>query len=411
MTPILDLDDWALSLFADSTLLHSEPAFALETDGALSFGREAAAVARIHPRRVNHGFLSRLSADPLPQPFRAARNQADLFYHQLRALTAAHPLLTRDPVLVIVRGTTTADQLGLVLGVAGECGIRIGGFVDRSIAALASQGGMGERICIEFDSDHAEVSRARLGVDVVRINSNHFPGVGLNFIQDGWANVIADHFIRHSRFDPLHAAATEQQLYDSVRGWFNGGKVHTALAIEHQQEIRRVDLRMDALEEKLKERVEPLLQTLAARSSVCLGPNASATPLFASMLKKMGFQVHPVDRDGLLRYVEQHVSPLCNPDEVRFYTTLPAALPPALATFTPSPPVPVRPASAEASPGAHAAARVTSRPGQPTHGLHGAVAYPIGSTDLPLTAAGENPQCGVTIDVNGRLFTLIEVRP
>lgn len=412
MTPILDLDDWLFSLWADSTLLHAEPAVAIETDGKLGFGRAAAAEARIHPRRINQGFLSRLSADPLPQAFRSARNHADLFYHQLRALGAAHPLLTREPVLMVVRSTTTPEQLGLALGVARECGIRVGGFVDRSIAVLASRGGMGEGRCLEFATDHAEICTARLGVDVQRTQVNNFPGLGLNNIQDGWANVIADAFIQHSRFDPLHAATTEQQLYDRLRGWFERGAIEASLTIEHQQEVRRVDIHPDVLEQKLLERIEPLLSVFESGSTLTLGPNATSIPGLADLLRRRGLKPVEVDRTALLGYVERHVSALCNPEEVKFFTTLPAATPPALAGFVPTPPVPPRPdpGPVRTTPAPGGTGRVVTSPGRPTHGLHSTIAYPIGSDDLPWTAVGDDPRSGTTLDIGGRLFTLIEVR-
>ncbi len=412
MTPILDLDDWTLSLYADSTLLYSEPAVALETDGKLSFGRAAAAEARIHTRRINQGFLTRLSADPLPQPFKAARNHADLFYHQLKALASAHPLITREPVLMIVRGTTTPEQLGLALGIAKECGIRVGAFVDRSIAALASRGGMGERRCLEFATDHAEVSNARMGVDVVRAQVNSFPGLGIHNILDGWANVIADAFIQHSRFDPLHAAATEQQLYDALRSWFELGAIPPSLSIEHQQEVRRVDLHGEALEQKLLERLEPLLSTFESGATVCLGPNATSIPGFVQLLKRRGLKTFEINRTNLLSYVEQHVSALSNPDEVKFFTTLPAATPPALPDFSPRPPVPLRQESTKrpAPTASTATSKIVTQPGRATHGLHATVAFPIGGQDLPWSATGDDPHTGVTLEVGGRLFTLIEVK-
>jgi hypothetical protein len=415
MTPILDLDDWALSLWADSTLLYSEPAVALETDGKLVFGKTAAAEARVHPRRINQGFLTRLSADPLPQPFRSARNHADLFYHQLRALATPHPLLTREPVLMVVHSSTSADQLGLALGIATECGIRIGGFVDRSVAALASRGGQGERRCLELASDHAEVITARLGVDVVRGAVNSMPGVGLQAIQDGWANVIADAFIQASRFDPLHAATTEQQLYDAVRGWLDSGSVTGALSIEHLQEVRRIEIHADALERKLIDRIESALVAFEAGSTLCLGPNATSVPGLSALLRSRSINPIEVNRSTLFAYVEKHVGPLCNPDEVKLFTTLPAALPPALADFKPTPPVPPRaqaPAPPIAAPASEpvGAARVVASPGPPTHGLHATIAYPLGGAELPWSLVGERPRTGVTLDIGGRLFTLIEVR-
>ncbi len=409
MAQILDLDDWALSLYSEGEVRYSEPAAALDSQGSITFGRAAMAEARIHPRRVNLSYLSRLNAEPLPQPFQNARNHADLLYHHLLAVVQTHPSLIRDPVLVTVRSATTAEQLGLVLGIAGECGIRIGAFVDRSVATIASYGDRlvrsAEHVALEFGAEQGELCHATVAKETTRTRLREFPGQGLSQIQDGWVNIIADHFIRFSRFDPLHSATTEQQLYDAVYAWFGTGEVQGAISVEHQRETRRVEVQGDELRRKLQERIGPMLAELVGSTSIYLGPNASSTPLLTALLRQSGFLVHVQSRARVLQYVEQHVSKLINTEEVQFLRTLP--LMPGQ-TFFANPPT-VEPAPAQ---NARPTARtlVKSIPGRPTHGLHSAVAYPIGGPELPADVVGPEARSGVTLDINGRLFTLIEVR-
>ncbi len=413
MAQILDLDDWALSLFADGQLRYSEPAAALDTRENITFGKAAMAEARIHPRRVNQSYLARLDAEPLPQAFHHARNHADLLYHHLRTVAQAHASLTRDPVLVCVRSATTPEQLGLVLGIAAECGIRVGAFVDRGVATIASLGGdpgapegrATEHIALELGAEQGELCHVALGIDAARSHLREFPGLGLNQIQDGWVNIIADYFIRNSRFDPLHAATTEQQLYDKVRAWFASGEQEAAITIEHQQETRRIELQSDELRRKLQVQVGPMIAELTGSRRICLGPNASKTPLLSALLGQSGFQVHARNRTTVLSYVEQHVSTLINQDEVRFLTTLPVVPGQAGTPFSPSAGIAAPQAARSAS-----SASVKTIPGRPTHGLHSTIAYPIGGSELPEELVGPEPRTGVTLDINGRLFTLIEVR-
>jgi len=417
MAQILDLDDWALSLFAEGQLRYSEPAAALDTRENITFGKAALAEARIHPRRVNQSYLSRLNAEPLPQSFHHARNHADLLYHHLRAVVQAYPSLTRDPVLVCVRSATTPEQLGLVLGIAEECGIRIGAFVDRGVATIASLAtslgagsgaGVGrgrEHVAFEFGAEQGELCHVNLGTEASRLRLREFPGHGLNQIQDGWVNIIADYFIRNSRFDPLHAATTEQQLYDTVRAWFASGEQAGTIALEHQQETRRIELQSDELRRKLEDQVGPILTELTGSSTICLGPNASKTPLLSALLAQSGFLVHARNRAAVLDYVEQHVSAHINRDEVRFLTTLPVVPGRPDVGYT-LPAETLTPQSTRTS----TSAILKSIPGRPTHGLHSTIAYPIGCSELPAELVGPEPRSGVTLDINGRLFTLIEVR-
>ena len=409
MAQILDLDDWTLSLYSEGELRYSEPAAALDTKGSITFGRAAMAEARIHPRRVNLSYLSRLNAEPLPQPFQTARNHADLLYHHLLAVVQTHPSLTRDPVLVTVRSATTPEQLGLVLGIASECGVRVGAFVDRSVATIASYGTRlvrsAEHVALEFGAEQGELCHATVANDASRSRLREFPGQGLNQIRDGWVNIIADHFIRISRFDPLQAATTEQQLYDTVDAWFGTGEAQGAINVEHQRETRRIEIQADDLRRKLQERIGPMLAELAGSDSIYLGPNASSTPLLTALLRQSGYLVHVQSRARVLQYVEQYVSPLINAEEVRFLRTLPLV---AGQTFFANPPT-VEPAAAKTQ---RPMDRVLAKsiPGRPTHGLHSTVAYPIGGSELPAHLVGPDPRSGVTLDINGRLFTLIEVR-
>lgn len=41
----------------------------------------------------------------------------------------------------------------------------------------------------------------------------------MNSLYDAWIRVIADAFVKQSRFDPLHTAETEQLLLDRLTGW------------------------------------------------------------------------------------------------------------------------------------------------------------------------------------------------
>jgi hypothetical protein len=45
------------------------------------------------------------------------------------------------------------------------------------------------------------------------------PAAGLLALEDAWARVAAGAFVQQTRFDPLHAAESEQALYDRLPGW------------------------------------------------------------------------------------------------------------------------------------------------------------------------------------------------
>src|SRR5690606_14808120 len=129
MTCILELNDADLTLYRDRAVLHRAPGVAVVLEDQVAFGEEALRLSRIHPRRANQHYFTRLNADPLPVPGPRARNHADLVYLHLKTF---QPLIEAEggSVLLAVPGILSADQLGVLLGVLQEVGIRVNGFVD-----------------------------------------------------------------------------------------------------------------------------------------------------------------------------------------------------------------------------------------------------------------------------------------
>ena len=394
MNPALILNDWRLTLIADGVVVYEEPAAALESTGGLLFGADAFAKARVHPRQSNLDYLGRLSADPLAQPFTAARNHADLLYLHFKMLAESQPALA-EPLLAVVPSPVSNEQLSLLLGVAKEAGVTIGGFTDLASACIAAQPGEAPLQFLELNMTSAYVVRVDLKPETAAGPATEFMDTSISRIIDGWTNVIADQFVASSRFDPLHAAHTEQQLYNLVAGWFGSATPSSYLTIEHGGETRRQEVSIDALRSRLSRSVESLVGALNPDLPVRLGPNAASVPLLRALLETR-FGVQRSDGDRLRAWLASHAVDLVSHDDVRYHRTLQ----PAASTQQPAP---SQPAAAVAAPRS-----ATSVSGKPTHGLHATTAYRIGSPALPAAAVGD-ADSGTTVNVDGRLFTLIEV--
>ena len=392
----LFLDDWNLTLCDAARVLRQEPAVALEHGGELRFGAAAIDEARLHPRGSNQDYLGKLNADPLNQPMKAARNHADLTYLHLKALTEEIEEV-QDGVCVIVPSTVSNDQLGLFLGVAKEAGLPIKGFTDLAALSGAALPTPQHFQFIELNLGRAYLCEVRSN-PLTRVETpTEFIDFGISRVLDGWTNVIADQFVTASRFDPLHAADTEQQLYNLVRGWMGSEAPSSYVTLEHQNQTRRQEISIDALRAKLEQMIEPLQNLLNPELPIRLGPNASALPLLRSVLSA-NVDVHRSSIDELRRYLAMHAGSLFAGDAVELIDEL-EPLPEAMPVGAEPPVIEKAP---EARPGP------VHVPGSPTHGLHATVAYPIGSEALPLSVTAEQA-IGTTIEHDGRLFTLIEV--
>ena len=73
------------------------------------------------------------------------------------------------------------------------------------------------------------ITRLEVGKQIERTGVEVVSNIGLKAFHDLWAQHIANQFIRQYRYDPLHTAAGEQQLYNRLPVWLS--------ALQSQAEI------------------------------------------------------------------------------------------------------------------------------------------------------------------------------
>lgn len=214
----LELNDAGLLAVAEDGALAapSSPGLALFDGSGLEVGEAAAGRARLRPRHVHSRFWDPLATDFLDPPFPADATRADLAHAHLEEMWKR---IGRgvDAVLVAVPGWYGADALGLLLGVARSSGLPLRGLVDAAVASAVAVGRPGERLVhVELQLHRAVATELRQGRDVVRGRVESLEGSGTWELREAWARGIAQSFVRRTRFDPLHDAASEQELHDRL---------------------------------------------------------------------------------------------------------------------------------------------------------------------------------------------------
>jgi hypothetical protein len=207
---------------------------------------------------------------------------------------------------------------------------------------------------------------------------------GLAALHDGWIKQIAAAFVRQARFDPLHAAATEQALYGRLEDVFGALRVSesTSLQIEGGGKLHTVELRRRELLAALAGAYEGLVQLarLLVRSgesaTLLVSHRVAALPGLLARLAEIGdsrpFVLAPsAALDGAILHAERIRA---EGEALPFVTRLPAGPPDG------SPPAP-GPAPAEDG-------ALTPRPGEaPTHLLHAGRALAITPAALRIGVA------------------------
>ncbi len=322
MTAILELNDLELTLHKGSEARYRSPAMAIVREDELLFGEPAVRLARIHPQQANQHYFNRMNADPLPQPIRKAANHADLVYLHLMELAEQNP----DDTILAVPGTLTGDQLGVLLGICQEAGINVSGFVNAAVASIATTPTPDRVTYLDVFLQHMLLSELSINDEIRHERSLEVRDCGFTNLVDGWMNLIADRFVQETRFDPLHTAASEQQLYNQVYDWVLGAHVRTEVAfqVSHNDQQRRVEVPSSQLEQKATQRIDRLIDALPARRPLVLSARATRMPGLTSQLKRAGFDLTLLAADAVAAGCNQHMALVRTVDtELRLISRLP----------------------------------------------------------------------------------------
>ena len=373
MPLVLELNDAALSLHQDGRILYQQPAVAYLDGDSLSFGDAALKNARRHPQQANQQYLARLNADPLPNPGRQVANHADLVYRHLLEL---QPLAER-PAIVAVPGFLAKEQLGVLLGIANEAGFEIRAFVDAALLMASAAQISPPAWLLDLHATRCCLTQLHGGEELSRGVVEPLTSAGLNSCLDGWANLAADRFVQDLRFDPLHTADTEQQLYDQLRAWSqSGGQTDLALEIQYRGAVRRTQLSRAALQDKLAQRLAAAAEKVPADAQLLVAPRSAALPGLLAALRSLGRRPEALPEDALSRAADQHANAL---NELKLVTTLP------IATAAPSP---------------------QAAPPTATHALHEHRAWPLPGNPFGLPEQGGS---GEVHERDGQRFRFIVV--
>lgn len=402
-TYVIELNDAGVRLATAERRLAESPGYALLQGDRLLLGERARAEARLHPRHVQSQFWSRLSTDTLPQPVPRARTVADLAYAHLLDLfagtDASEAGAGRAEVVFAVPGQFDRNQLALLLGIARECPFRAVGLVDMGVAALAAAGASpGTAMHVDGQLHRSVITRIDVGEDLVRDRVDDTAATGLISLQDAMVGLIADAFIRETRFDPLHEASTEQRLYDSLGSWL--GQLALAgealLELDTGRNSYRVSLHRDRLVERLRPRYEQLAERLRVHAGgpaeIHLSSRLAELPGLRATLESRleGCTVITAADDAVQQGAFAHLDRIRRDGErLAFVTRLPNAANAHGAASSRAPAAPPARSSEEpAAPPQSPPVPEAPKPVRPTHVLMGHEAWPLGSE--PRTIGGSN---------------------
>lgn len=214
----IEVVDAALVAVRDGARVAASPGVALLAPGGLKVGEPAAAEQRLQPVLAADRFWSDLAQDTYAGGAGSTLSHADLAHAHLaevwRTVAAAG-----DDAVFALPGSMRLHQAGLLLGIARRIGLPVAGVVDSAVAACAGLPARADVLHLDVHLYQSVLTILEGATTLRRRRVEVAPRAGLKAMYGAWAQLVSEAMVRRTRFDPLHQAATEQQLYERLPGW------------------------------------------------------------------------------------------------------------------------------------------------------------------------------------------------
>jgi hypothetical protein len=192
---------------------------------------------------------------------------------------------------------------------------------------------------------HQAVLTVMDGADVVRRRRvDVAPRVGLKALHAAWGQLIAEAMVRRTRFDPLHQAAAEQQLFDRLPGWLAAAAAGGTVDVQVESGSGAFGVSLPAeqfgfvAEAWYSQLVELLRSAREAGepATLALSARAARLPGFAARCAELaGLEIVELAEDAAVRGALAHAD-LLGGDGPALVTSLPRAHPVASPAGTPA---------------------------------------------------------------------------
>lgn len=213
---VLELNDQSLLIQAEDGSMHAETGFARITSEGIETGEYAHAVAWREPQHSYNQYWLHLNQTPLAAKEKWARHHGDIAYAQLRQLWqgAGEP----EGLVLLVPGCFTDDQLSLLLGMVEALPAQTLAIIDSALAACLEA--RNDTLYVDMQLHQTVITHCQPDGQTLRVADQEvFPALGVMQIHNSVARHISHLLIDAYRFDPLHASALEQDIYDRLPGW------------------------------------------------------------------------------------------------------------------------------------------------------------------------------------------------
>jgi len=181
----------------------------------LGDGESPLSHCRLAPQEMNNRYWQQCEQSAIPANGARMRHAADLVWQHLSQLKQAKNL---QKLVLVVPSHYRESNLQLLLGIAKACQLEVVGLTNKAVVALQNYRHKdGDYWHFDVQLHQTICSRISVGNGVVKLGDVEIlSDVGIHLMQEALLKGLQNNFIQNDRFDPLHDAATEQQLFDQL---------------------------------------------------------------------------------------------------------------------------------------------------------------------------------------------------
>lgn len=249
---------------------------------------------RVAPQQINNRYWQQCEQSAIPANGAGMRHAADLVWQHLNQLRQQKNL---TDLILVVPSHYRESNLQLLLGIAKACQLEVKGLLNKAVLALQNElQADGEYWHFDVQLHQTVCSRIGLAKGLVSLAEVEIlSDVGIYLMQEALLKGLQNNFIQNDRFDPLHDAATEQQLFDQLPNiamqLADTGKA--SVGLEHQGRLHNTTLDAKEWQALLAPFSDRLIDVSGSADGSYIDFNAAFDNAGLDLLTQAGFiQMH-----------------------------------------------------------------------------------------------------------------------
>jgi len=318
---VLELNDYQINLtMADLTIQTS--GYATIDKGKLLLGQSAQAQARRQPLVSYQHYWNQLNVEPIQTSNAKLRHHADFAHQHLLGLHDESQGKLKQLVLSLP-ASFTHQQIALLLGICQQCPFEVIGIIDSAVPAVAGIAEQGKHLYIDIQLHQCLVSQIDVAGDINVTNTDIVAGTGISHLFTNFARYLANEFISQCRYDPMHDADAEQQLFNLLNDLIDSDNQQEECQLTlagHQVSLNRQTLIRHAT--PLFDSVFDAIDAAKAFDKIYVSERVVAIKeLYHGLTQRYESAIKTVPSNNLSQQIINNINAICGNEQGLVYTT------------------------------------------------------------------------------------------